>query len=163
MKNIPIALFFAVLAISIYACQKDTTIPSVQSEEVVLYETTFTASDRLANTAAISWSTTGGPADVRFEIDDVTAGTLIYSYGWIGGYTSGSNTGNYSVTTGNTVRLRVKGRRPAGTTATPTLSYSFSSTCAIGGCGCGSFPVNQNNSIPWASILGANFLTGACL
>ena len=99
--------------------------------------------------------------DARFEIEEVSTGTILYSYGWI--YSnSGSQTGNYTVPTGNTVKLRIKARKATGA-ANSTLSYTFGSTCTITGCGCGSFGVTAPAGTAWNFILGNAFTTGGCL
>lgn len=146
-----------VLVTSLFSCQKETITPS--SEEYVVYESVIPA-DRAANTATINWSSTAA-VDARFEVVDPATNAVLYSYGWIN-FTTGSNTANYTVASGSTVRLRIKARRAAGAPVS-TLNYTFSSSCTIVGCGCGSATINAPAGTAWNVIPGNSLITGACL
>lgn len=146
-----------VLVTSLFSCQKETITPS--SEEYVVYESLVPA-DRAANTATVSWSTTDF-VDARFEVVDPTSGAVLYSYGWIY-FKSGTNTANYTVTTGNSVLLRVKARKAVGA-ANSSLYASFTSSCALAGCACVSFNVTAAPGTPWAAANSGAFTSGACL
>lgn len=158
MKNIHSVLFVAFLAFSFFSCQKETINPS--SEELIVYESGPIVVDRGANTATITWSSTAA-VDARFEVLNAATGVPLYGYGWIN-FTGASNTANYTISTGSTVKLRIKARRASGAPAS-TLTYSFSSTCTISGCGCGTATINAPAGTAWTSIPGNSITTGACL
>lgn len=158
MKNILSILCIGIFAFSMYSCKKETISPS--SEEGVVYEHTFMATERNSNTASITWTSTAA-VDARFEVEDVATGTVLYSYGWIN-FTSATQTATYTVTTGNTVRLRIKARKVNNATS-PVLNYTFSSTCTITGSGSGSLNVTAPAGWAWGSNPGNALTTGGCL
>lgn len=146
-----------VLVTSLFSCQKETITPS--SEEYVVYESVIPA-DRAANTATVNWSSTAA-VDARFEVVDPVTNAVLYSYGWIN-FTSASNTANYTVASGSTVKLRIKARRGAGAPVS-TLSYTFSSSCSIVCCNTGTMTVNAPAGTSFLAIPGNALTTGACL
>lgn len=160
MKNnhFVLSLAFVAASIFVYSCQKETVNPI--AEEYVVYEQTFTATERAANTANISWTSTG-IVDARFEVEDAATGTILYAYGWI--YSnSGAQTANYTVTTGNTVKLRIKARKATGAGAS-TLTYAYTSSCSLTFPFGGNYNVTAPAGTAW-SIIPANVKpTGACL
>jgi hypothetical protein len=131
MKNNHFVLSLAFLAasISMFSCQKEAIV-NPASEEYVVYEQTFVASERAANTASINWTADPGKfADVRFEVENTATNTVIYSYGW-GYFNSASHTANYTIASGTPVRLRIKARKSVAG-ANFNINFSFSSTCPV--------------------------------